>query len=769
MTPLPSQADLDFRRIAELVPHLVWTCRGDGPCDYLSPQWVAYTGRPADEQLGYGWLEAIHPEDRQRTNDAWQAAVASRSELDIDFRIRRHDGVYRWFTTRAVPEVLADGTISRWYGTNTDTQDLRDQEAALLALHRELDQRVADRTADLVTTRVQLEMAQYITNMGSWSLDLRTQRLQWSDEMFRLFGLPVTEAGPAFVDVQACFEAESWRRFDAAHARAIHEGAAFEIEVELQPNDRGRRFAIARCNPARTEHGESASLFGTFQDVSELVRARHERDVALERMALATQFAGIGVWDWWVDDGTLTWNDEMYRLFDLPRDCTPSYEVWRNAVLPEDRADAERSLQDTVAGTRDFLSTYRIVQRDRSQRFIRATAKLSGDVADRSRRVVGICVDVTAEVLADQAEASRLAKLREFIRNAPAAIAMLDANVTYIEASRRWTELYALPEGSLVGRHHYDVFPEIPERWKEIHRKVLSGTVCRHPEDPFLRESGEIQYIAWEAHPWYDDEGRVGGMMFFNQDVTDSVMLRQRLEQQSRELQRSNDDLQQFAYAASHDLQEPLRAVAGFAQILGRRYTGRLDDDADVIIRHMTEGATRMRTLIDDLLTFSRVGSGNANVVTVPLRSLVDDALANIAHTVSETGAIIEVEELPTVDADRTLMIQLFQNLIGNSLKYAGRAAPRVRISGITHADHVEVRVRDWGIGVPPAAAERVFQIFQRLHTRDEYAGTGVGLALCRRIVERHGGSIRLTQPEDGAGCIVHFTLPANRGHDAER
>lgn len=769
MTQPPSPADLDFRRVAEYVPNLVWTCRGDGPCDYLSPQWLAYTGRPLEEQLGYGWLDAVHPDDRNATFEGWGQAVAGRTPLDIEFRIRRYDGTYRWHATRAVPELDEDGRIVRWYGTNTDIQDRRDAEDELQTLRRDLELRVGDRTAALTEVRVQLEMAQRITNTGSWSFDVRQNLVTWSDELFRIFRLPVSDTCPQYHEQPALFHPDSWPVLDAAVTRAATEGVPYQLELRMADIGEGARYAAAQCQVVWGSDGQVACLYGTFQDITELVHARQERDTALERMALATQFAGIGVWDWWVDDGTLTWNDEMYRLFDLPRDCTPSYEVWRNAVLPEDRAEAERSLQETVAGTRDFLSTYRIVQRDRSQRFIRATAKLSGDAADRSRRVVGICVDVTAEVLADQAKASRLAKLREFIRNAPAAIAMLDANITYIEASRRWTELYALPEGSLVGRHHYEVFPEIPERWKQIHQTVLSGTVCSHPEDPFLRESGEIQYIAWEAHPWYDDEGRVGGMMFFNQDVTDSVVLRQRLEQQSRELQRSNDDLQQFAYAASHDLQEPLRAVAGFAQILGRRYTGRLDDDADVIIRHMSEGATRMRTLIDDLLTFSRVGSGNANVVTVPLRSLVDDALANIAHTVAETEAIIEVEELPTVDADRTLMIQLFQNLIGNSLKYAGRAAPRVRISGITHAGHVEVRVRDWGIGVPPAAAERVFQIFQRLHTRDEYAGTGVGLALCRRIVERHGGSIRITQPEDGAGCIVHFTLPANRGHDAER
>ena len=223
--------------------------------------------------------------------------------------------------------------------------------------------------------------------------------------------------------------------------------------------------------------------------------------------------------------------------------------------------------------------------------------------------------------------------------------------------------------------------------------------------------------------------------------------------------------MQQFAYAASHDLQEPLRAVSGFAQILGRRYTGKLDADADTIISHMTSGANRMRALIDDLLLFSRVGLENDRRTHVPLTSPLEVARATLAHRMSETSAQLEVSALPTVYGDERLLAQLFQNLLGNSIKYAGPHPPRMQLSAHVDDGFAHVRLRDFGIGVPEAARERVFQIFQRLHTREEYPGTGVGLALCRRIVERHGGRIWLESP-DGPGCTVHFTLPLHRISD---
>ncbi|WP_461413409.1 PAS domain-containing sensor histidine kinase [Gemmatimonas sp.] len=756
---MSDEASPQFQQLAETVPNLLWTCRGDGPCTYLSAQWVAYTGRPAAEQLGYGWLDAIHPDDRDRTFATWSAAVESRSSLDVEFRIRRHDGEYRWFTTRAVPELDHNGNILMWYGSNTDIQERRDAEGELEVLQASLGRQVEERTAMLVRTRQQLEMAQRITHTGSWFFDVKANHVSWSDELFRIFRLPVSDICPQYNEQPALFHPASWRVLDAAVTRAAGEGIPYNLELRLADSSEGPRYAMASCEVERAADGSVARLYGTFQDVTDRVRARLDRDTALERLALATAFSGIGVWEWRVGDELLAWNSEMYRLFDIPTERTPDYEFFRSLVYGDDLPKIDQALQQTLKGQGDFHVTYRVPQRNGGMRYIRATAQIAADGNSNEARMIGICEDVTVETLAEKTRESNLTLLRQFIRYAPAAIAMFDTDLRYVEASERWPEMYHLGPASLVGRHHYEVFPEVPERWKQIHREVLAGTVHRHSEDPFVRADGTTQYIAWEAHPWRDDDGSVRGMLFFTQDVTDSINLRHQLEEQSAALRRSNEDLEQFAYASSHDLQEPLRAISGFAQILGRRYSGKLDPEADVIIGHMSDGVNRMRSLIDDLLAFSRVGSKLEVGAPARLSAAVEEALHNLSSSVQDTGATVNVGALPTVSADHRLMVQLFQNLIGNSIKYAGATSPRIEITSRSHDTEVEITVRDHGIGIPEVMAERVFQIFQRLHTREEYPGTGIGLALCRRIVDRHGGRIWLTQPE-GTGCCIHFTVP---------
>jgi PAS domain S-box-containing protein len=191
-----------FRDLAESLPHMVWTCAGDGPCDYLSPQWVAYTGIPEEQQLGYRWLEQLHPDDIEPTKERWARAAARGGTFDTEFRIRRHDGAYRWFKTRAVPIRDAAGRITKWFGSNTDIQDLRDAQEATARLNRELEARVLARTealreanARLETVAMQLLTAQRITQVGSWELDVATGAVTWSVELFRIFGLSPTDSG----------------------------------------------------------------------------------------------------------------------------------------------------------------------------------------------------------------------------------------------------------------------------------------------------------------------------------------------------------------------------------------------------------------------------------------------------------------------------------------------------------------------------------------------------------------------------------------------
>ncbi|MBW8482026.1 sensor histidine kinase [Actinomadura parmotrematis] len=241
------------------------------------------------------------------------------------------------------------------------------------------------------------------------------------------------------------------------------------------------------------------------------------------------------------------------------------------------------------------------------------------------------------------------------------------------------------------------------------------------------------------------------------------------LDEQATELRRSNAELEQFAYVASHDLQEPLRKVASFCQMLDRRYADRLDDRGRQYIEFAVDGSKRMQSLISDLLGFSRVGRMSAMEDGVALDAVVDRAVDNLSALIEETGATVERAELPAVHGDRSQLGQLFQNLVGNAVKFRREGvAPHVRITAERKGDEWEFACADNGIGIEPRYADRIFLIFQRLHAREEYSGTGIGLALCKKIVEYHGGRIWLDSPEDRAegtpGTTIRWTMPAAAG-----
>lgn len=233
-----------------------------------------------------------------------------------------------------------------------------------------------------------------------------------------------------------------------------------------------------------------------------------------------------------------------------------------------------------------------------------------------------------------------------------------------------------------------------------------------------------------------------------------------RTEAARTELERSNADLEQFAYVASHDLQEPLRKVASFCQLLQRRYDGQLDERADRYIEFAVDGAKRMQVLINDLLAFSRVARATGVAEVVDTGALLDRAVENLGGALEESGGTVTRGTLPTVSAEPALLTTVFQNLVGNSLKFRGDDPPRVHVDAERDGDRWLLRFRDNGIGIEPEYAERIFAIFQRLHGKGDYPGTGIGLAMCRRIVEHHDGTVAL-EPSDGAGSTFVVALPA--------
>jgi signal transduction histidine kinase len=231
------------------------------------------------------------------------------------------------------------------------------------------------------------------------------------------------------------------------------------------------------------------------------------------------------------------------------------------------------------------------------------------------------------------------------------------------------------------------------------------------------------------------------------------------LAERATELKKSNAELEQFAYVASHDLKEPLRMVSNYTQLLAEDYAGQLDEDAIKYINYATDGAVRMQILIDDLLEYSRVGKTNSPLTSIDLQDVVSHVVSDLEVSIERTSASIEIGPLPSVVSNGTWMTQLFQNLIGNALKFRSDEPPFVHISSQSLGKEWQFTVEDNGIGIEPAYRERIFGIFQRLHTRDKYEGTGIGLAVCQKIVEHHGGRIWV-ESELGEGTAVHFVLP---------
>jgi light-regulated signal transduction histidine kinase (bacteriophytochrome) len=282
--------------------------------------------------------------------------------------------------------------------------------------------------------------------------------------------------------------------------------------------------------------------------------------------------------------------------------------------------------------------------------------------------------------------------------------------------------------------------------------EAIDGLVWR-----MTRSDGGERSILWTAH------GVPGDDCFYlaGKDITEGQRMEDELARRAERLERTNAELQDFAYIASHDLAEPLRMITSYLELLQRRYEGQLDDTADEFIGYAVGGAVRMKALIDDLLTYSRVGTHDIKRVDVDLGELLDAVLLGIERAVADAGAVIErAEPLAPLPGDATQMSQLLQNLLLNAVKFhAPGQAPRVHVSCAEEDGGVRLSVADDGIGISAKHHERIFKMFARLHGRDEYEGTGVGLAVCRRITDRHGGRIWLDS-SPGGGSVFHVWLP---------
>jgi PAS domain S-box-containing protein len=369
-----------------------------------------------------------------------------------------------------------------------------------------------------------------------------------------------------------------------------------------------------------------------------------------------------------------------------------------------------------------------------------------------------------AEEHRDQFRAER--DLRErIVDTSPIGIAVVNADRSIRIVNERAAKITGLPRDELLEQECDESMLEATDAEGNpledgVFKQVLTtGDAVYDVERNITRPGGQRIWLSVNGAPLRDPSGEITAVVFAFENITERKQLEQNLKETVERLEQSNDRLRQFAYAASHDLQEPLRMVSSYLQLLENRYKDDLDTDARDFIEFAVNGADRMREMVDDLLAYSQVEQSDGEFKPVDCDTIVEEVLADLHVQIEETDAEIVSEPLPTVEANANHLEKLFQNLISNALKYNNSDPPEVEIAAEQRKDTWEFSVSDNGVGIDPEKTDRIFEVFKRLHHDDEYPGTGIGLSLCQEIAENHGGEIWV-ESDPGEGSTFCFTLP---------
>ena len=355
-------------------------------------------------------------------------------------------------------------------------------------------------------------------------------------------------------------------------------------------------------------------------------------------------------------------------------------------------------------------------------------------------------------------------KAQQYLDIAAVMFLIINADQKVVLINRKGSEILGYKEEEIIGMDWFDKFvPEkIREEVKGAFSKLTSGEVSPggYFENMVLTRNGEERLIAWHNTVIRDESDNIIGTLSSGDDITQRKQTEESLIKTMLELERSNKELEQFAYIASHDLQEPLRMVSSYVQLLAQRYKGRFDADADDFIHYAVDGASRMQTMINDLLAYSRVGTKGKPFGQADCDEILKQVLAGLKLQIAESGALITSDPLPVVMADASQLHQVFQNLISNAIKFRGEKTPEIYIRAERKESEWVFSVSDNGIGFEQKYAGKIFDIFKRLHSASKYPGSGIGLTICRKIIERHKGRV-WAESGPGKGSVFYFTLPA--------
>jgi PAS domain S-box-containing protein len=628
----------------------------------------------------------------------------------------------------------------------------------------------------LRASQAQLETAQELAKTGSWERDLHTMRVSWSPQMYRLFGRDPALPPASYEEFVEWVHPDDRPRVAATHARLRQHLPAEPLDFRTNPARGPVRYYGVRYELRADAAGNLCEAAGTISDVTELkqaevvLRERIELEGHLKEIMDSTP--GAICYFRLRPDGASSFPyaspaiADIYGLRpeELLQDGSPAFA----RMHPEDVRRVWETIAESARTQSPWRVEYRVAHPVKGEIWVEGYGKPARE-PDGSVHWHSFLHDITEQKKVEENLRAALREVSELkgALDEHAIVAITDPQGKITYADDKFCQISKYSREELLGNDHrlvnsgYHPKEFIRELWTTIAQgRVWHGQIKNRAKDR------SYYWVDTTIVPMLDEQGQPRQYVGIQSDITEHKLAEERLLHRTEQLVRSNEALEQFAYAASHDLQEPLRGVSGCVQLLRKRYAGQLDARADEFIVHAVSNVERMQALITALLDYAHIDRGSNAPAPADCAEVFRQVGENLSVAIQESGAQVTSAGLPTVYGDRTQLGQLLQNLIGNALKFRGDAPPRIHVSaerlagepGEQRAAGWQFAVRDNGIGIDPQYVERIFGVFQRLHTRTQYPGTGIGLAICKRVVERHGGTIWL-ESEPGRGSTFYFTI----------
>ena len=547
-------------------------------------------------------------------------------------------------------------------------------------------------------------------------------------------------------------------------AASLAEGQTFDMEFPLRGADGIFRPFLTRVLPLKDAAGNILQWFGTNTDITD----RKQLEDSLRESEAHRKVAEAV-------------EAERLRLFDILEALpvmvcllTPDYHVvFSNRSFREKFGESGgRCCYDCCFGRTnpcEFCESYKVLETGQPHYWevncpdgsVIEAYDFPFTNLDGSPTILEMDIDVTASRKAEEKLRKSEEKYRNIVETANEGILTIDADAVVTYANKKLTDMlgYSLEEG--IGRPIWGFVSDKSEDVVKLHLEKSRQGINDSYELQLITKDGSFLWTRLSYKALFNKDGKFVGSLSMLTDITERKTAEKTLKLKLEELTHSNEELEQFAYVSSHDLQEPLRMITSYLQLLQKRYQGNLDDKADKYINFAVDGASRMQNLINDLLELSRVSTRSREPESTNCGFILDQALSNLRVIIKEEKATVSHDPLPEVIADSTQLVQVFQNLIANGIKFHREEAPKIHITAEKKASEWMFSVQDNGIGMAPQYSERIFEIFKRLNSRDRYPGTGIGLAICKKVVESHSGRI-WAESELGKGSTFYFTLPIN-------